>query len=107
MTLAVLRSDLASRDLEELADFLAADSLSAADRFLETFDRSLALLAEFPNAGSPRLTRTPGLGGLRVWPVKGFESHLIFHRCEGDHLLVLRVLHAKRDIATILASESA
>jgi toxin ParE1/3/4 len=38
---------------------------------------------------------------MRVWPVKGFENHLIFFRPIDGGIEVIRVLHAARDIESV------
>jgi toxin ParE1/3/4 len=35
---------------------------------------------------------------LRVWPVPGFDRHLVFYVERADYIDVLRVLHGARDI---------
>jgi toxin ParE1/3/4 len=40
----------------------------------------------------------PQLQSLRKFPVQGFEQHLIFYAPHEDHIAIVRVLHAKRDI---------
>jgi toxin ParE1/3/4 len=42
------------------------------------------------------------LEGLRLWPVPGFERHLIFYVERADYIDVLRVLHGARDIPAVL-----
>ncbi|MEX1025024.1 MAG: type II toxin-antitoxin system RelE/ParE family toxin [Planctomycetota bacterium] len=41
------------------------------------------------------------LAGLRSFPVKGFDKHLIFYRSTEHGIEVLRVLHGARDLGTI------
>jgi plasmid stabilization system protein ParE len=43
----------------------------------------------------------------RVWPVKGFDEFLIFYIVQMETLKVVRVLHGKRDLSTILKKEPA
>jgi toxin ParE1/3/4 len=42
---------LASRDLNEIADYFAGMSLEAGDRFFQTFNRKCQQLVAFPNSG--------------------------------------------------------
>jgi toxin ParE1/3/4 len=42
---------LASRDLNEIADYFAKNSLEAGDRFFRTFNSKCKQLVTFPNSG--------------------------------------------------------
>lgn len=67
---------------------------SAAERFLDAVDHSVARLAEHPDIGSTRLWRNPALHGIRAWPVAGFDRHILYYRRETpDRLRILRILH--------------
>ena len=70
----------AQSDIIEQADFLehAAD-LEVAERFLNAVEAPLEQLANSPLIGSP-LQFTNPLSGLRRWPLKSFDKHLIFYR---------------------------
>ncbi len=61
------------------------------------------MLADMPGMGAPR--EHGGLKGLRMWPVRGFERHLIFYRPIEDGIEVIRVLHASRDLEGLLGEE--
>jgi hypothetical protein len=50
--------------------------------------------------------RNPALRGLRSWPVKGFDEFRIYYLLRQDMFAVIRVLHGKRDIATILDKQT-
>jgi toxin ParE1/3/4 len=92
----------AARDMEEQADYLAQRSLDAATRFARAVEETFQQLASMPGMGSPREFRNPALAGLRVWRLRGFENYLIFYRPVEQGVEVLRVLHAARDIQSIL-----
>jgi hypothetical protein len=51
--------------------------------------------------GSVRTFRRKDLKGVRIMPVTGFESYLIFYVATGTSMTVLRILHAARDFPTI------
>jgi plasmid stabilization system protein ParE len=73
-----------------------------ADRFIASVERSFGRLAEYPHSGSPRNFANPALTGLRVWPIDGFEDIRAYYLTAGGQLAVLRVLHGKRDLPSIL-----
>lgn len=78
MTVRVLRRPKAAQDAEEIADYIAQDSLEAAVRFLENTESTLDDLAAFPLAGSPFKSTDRDLANLRFRRVKGFPNHVIF-----------------------------
>lgn len=92
----------ANAEIDALADHIAADSLDAAMRFLDAMQKAFALIGEQPGIGSRRYAHLPMLEGLRLWPVPGFERHLIFYVERADYIDVLRVLHGARDIPAVL-----
>ncbi len=92
----------AEQDINEIWDYIAADSIPAADRVLRELEAALR-----------RLAKTPGMGHVRedladrrhrFFPV---YSYLIVYRAEAKTLVVIRVLHAARDVQTILGLPAA
>lgn len=92
----------ADADIDQLADYIAADSLDAELRFLDAVQKAFDLIGEQPGIGSMRYARPTLLEGLRFCPIPGFEKHLIFYVERADYIDVLRVLHGARDIPTVL-----
>jgi len=87
----------ATRDLEEIWDYLAADNRTAAERVLNKIE-----------AAMEKLARTPGIGHLREDLADRRHrfflvySYLIVYRPEARPLQVIRVLHASRDVRNLL-----
>jgi toxin ParE1/3/4 len=79
-------------DLEEIWEFIAADSLDAADLVLEEIFEALHSFASFPLVGHIRadLTARP----LRFHPVRDF---LIAYASDEKPLVVLAILHGRRN----------
>ena len=50
--------------------------------------------------------RNAGLVGMRKWPIKDFDNHLIFYLPHPDGISVVRVLHAARDWWRVLGLEA-
>jgi toxin ParE1/3/4 len=98
MTARVLRRLRAAQDAEEIANYLAKDSLAAAVRFLENTEVTLADLASSPGIGSPFAVDYPQLANLRFGRVKGFPKHMIFYLDHGNAIEVVRILHGARDL---------
>lgn len=105
MTRRIERSPHVWRDLEEIADHIAQDSLDSALRFYDAAEAAFNKLAEMPGMGATRTFRNSRLGGVRMWPIPHFENWLIFYRPIDQGIEVLRVVHAARDIQALLAGE--
>ncbi len=87
----VSRSSRAQLDLFEIWEFIAEDSVTAADRFLDKIGEKCTFLASFPEAGESR----PEFGNeVRVFPV---GNYVIFYRPTENGIEVARVLHGGRD----------
>lgn len=84
-------------DLQNIWDFIAEDSFETADRVLEDFYRAFGQLAAMPGIGHKRedLTKQDVL----FWPV---HSYLVIYRGESKPLLIVAVLHGKRNLKKVL-----
>lgn len=91
--------------MAEQSEHIAGDSPTAAFRFLEAADAAFDLLGDFPEIGRLRRFVHPKLSGVRSWPIKGFEKHVIFYRASERHIDILRVIHSARDLTRILGVE--
>ncbi len=93
---------LATQDLRDTAAHYAAQvDTATARRFIDAAEQAFTLIAQQPGIGSPRYAVELDWPGLRTHPVQRFP-YLIFYLEQADHLDVLRVLHAHRDIPTSL-----
>jgi toxin ParE1/3/4 len=89
---------LATQDLRDAAAHYAAEvDAATARRFIDAVEQAFALIARRPSIGSPRFAVELDWPGLRTQPVQGFP-YLVFYLEQTDHLDVLRVLHAHRDV---------
>jgi antitoxin ParD1/3/4 len=85
-------------DLDEIWEFIAADSLDAADRVLEDLESAIRSLVKMPNQGHsrPDLTSRP----IRFWRV---HSYLIVYAPDEQPLLVIAVMHGRRNPRVLAA----
>ena len=65
------------------------------------FDR----LQSLPDIGKIRRFQHPDLANIRSWPIPGFEKHVVFYKADFAQVDVLRVIHAARDLISILGPE--
>ena len=88
----IVRTESATADVAAIADRIAVDNPSAAERWLDEIDETLALISQFPLMGE----RVDHLG-------RGIRRHccgnyLLFYRPTDDGIELRRVLHGARRI---------
>jgi toxin ParE1/3/4 len=91
--------------LRQVDYLLEAFAYDAAERFPVAVEEACARLVEYPESGSPRESLAEQLTGLRAWPVPGFEDIRLYYLVRGGVLRVVRVLHGRRDLGSILDNE--
>jgi toxin ParE1/3/4 len=82
----------ASRDLEEIKDYISQDNPDAAVRLILLIREKCTLLAQQPGIGRDR---SDILSGLRGFPI---GNYVVFYQPTNDGIAVVRVLHGARDI---------
>jgi len=95
---------LADADIDMALAYLRTRNRAAASRFVAALEGDFQRLSQTPGMGSPRYTHVLPTEGLRVWRVQGFP-YLIFYLERPDHLDVVRVLHAARDVPAALRED--
>ncbi len=105
MKKSIVKSPQAYRDLVEIADSIAQDSIDASDRFLDAAEMTFDCLAETPEIGSLCPFKNPLAVEIRVWPVRQFKRYLIFYRSELNSVSIVRVLHGARDWQSLIEFE--
>ena len=87
----------AEQDISDIWDYIASDNIEAADRVLEALERAVL-----------KLVKTPGIGHMREELADRRHrfflvySYLIASCFDTKPLQVVRVLHAARDVQSIL-----
>lgn len=85
------------QDLQDIWDFIASDSVTAADRLEGELFEAFELLAQRPRMGHTRSDLTAQ--DVRFWPV---GSYLIVYRRISTKLQIVAVLHGARDIVEVI-----
>lgn len=80
----------ADRELVSEVSFINAQRVGADDAFLGAVIETVALLADFPHAGSPRQR------GVRRAPVPGFRYDVVYKLREDDVLFIIAIAHHSR-----------
>ncbi|TCR92160.1 type II toxin-antitoxin system RelE/ParE family toxin [Rhizobium sp. BK376] len=95
------RSDI----LKQIAYYADLSRDDVAERFLANTRQSFERIADAPHSGAPKHFADVALDGLRSRAIIGFEAMRVFYLVRDDVILVLRVLHARRDIEGILGDD--
>ncbi len=88
----VIRRPLAELDILEIWDYIAEDSVTEADLWVDRLDEKLRLWATQPMMGRSREELASSLRSF------AFGRYVVFFLPISDGLDVVRVLHASRDI---------
>jgi plasmid stabilization system protein ParE len=91
----------AELDLDEIWEYIAKDSLAAADRWIARLFDEFESLAQTPGMGHKRedLTTLPVL----FWPV---EAYSILYRVQSERIEIIAVTQGARDIPTFLSQRT-
>jgi len=84
-------------DLQLIGDFIALDSVDAAERVIDQFFETFEQLAAWPKTGHVRTDLTSK--NVRFWPV---GSYLVVYRDHSDGVQIVAVLHGSRDVPSVL-----
>lgn len=95
----VTRRPLAEADILEIWDYVADDSLAAADRWVDRLDEQLRMLAAQPLMGRAREELAPG---VHSFP---FGRYVVFYVPLDDGIDVVRGMHGARDIDAAFSPE--
>ncbi len=96
MTSYVIGED-AEHDLDAIWEFIAADSIDAADRWMERLFDSFAEIAQSPGVGHKRSDLTP----LHI-RFSAVGAYLIIYRVKSDVVQIIAVTQGARDIPSFL-----
>jgi toxin ParE1/3/4 len=88
----ILRTSEALRDLDEIWDYIAHDSVTSADKLLDDLQSRFELLAANPELGE--LQSQLSDGSYRRFC---FRKYVIYYRPLADGIVLVRVLHGARD----------
>jgi toxin ParE1/3/4 len=97
----------ADDDIRQFVWYVVQDLSDIARRFRHAVELCIESVLTRPQAGVPKYVRNPTLIGLRTWLVKGFDEFRIYYLLREDALIIVRVLHNKRDVGSILEKQSA
>ena len=91
----IVKRPKAKTDLVEIWDYIADDSETRADAFIETIDKKFQALVDEPYLG---IARDEIEVDLRSFPV---GRYVIFYRKLTEGIQIIRALHGARDLNII------
>lgn len=95
MRMKVLFTSPASIDVADIAEYIAQDSIQAAETFYDTVQEKCGELAQMPQMGKLRNELHPS---VRSFP---FGRYVIFYLIQDNLIVILRVLHDSRDVPSL------
>ncbi|MBW2067000.1 MAG: type II toxin-antitoxin system RelE/ParE family toxin [Deltaproteobacteria bacterium] len=95
MAFKLIWSPSAKLDLKDITAFIAEDSISAAERFLESLFQAVERLADFPESGR----MVPEFGDPAIREVIRKPCRIVYRVDAAKHVIeIARVWHAARGI---------
>jgi toxin ParE1/3/4 len=88
----VVFTEEADSDLLQITDYLIARNPGAARDLVNLFNEKLATLGHFPFIGRERSSLGVDLRSIVV------DNYIVFYRPEAERILIVRILHGRRDI---------
>lgn len=85
-------------DLDDIWEYIAADDIDAADRWIEKLFNAFEALGQTPGIGHRREDLTPCL--VLFWPV---GAYLVIYRAERRPIEIVAVTQGSRDIPAFLS----
>jgi toxin ParE1/3/4 len=101
VALPVEKTALARVDISDIADYYALNAKHVLPNFLNAVDNAFNHISRLPATGSARYSHWLGVPNLRYWALTGFP-YLMFYTFDETEALVLRCIHASRDIPASL-----
>lgn len=96
----IRRSPAAVADADEIWSYIAADNPEAATRMLQRIADAAHRLTDFPLSAPCFPEAGENIRCLTVGPYR------TFYQVNHDHILIIRVLHAARDVAGLFDTDT-
>lgn len=90
-------SDAAIQDLNEICEYIAQNSSSAASRLFDAIRQKCKLVAGFPNMGRSYEQLSPALRGFIV------EDYIIFYYAREDGIDITRIVSGYRSLESLFS----
>ena len=94
----------ADADIDAVIDHFRENSHARAERFVDDLEAVIGRIVRGPGSGSQRYANLAGLDGVRSLPI-GRSRYHVFYAEVDDRIVVIRILHERRDIPSLLADQ--
>jgi len=96
-TISYVLADVAELDISDIYDYtVTTHGVTQASTYLSGLENTLQTLITNPTLGKHRPEIRDGLRSFL------YEEHTIFYRVIRDHIRIVRILHARRDMPKYL-----
>lgn len=102
MSRSIVINEAAEQALKEYFNYIAQQDADRALQFFDAARQTFAALARMPGMGKVYDSQEEDISNIRKWAVKGFRQYLIFYRYDDEVLEVLRIIHATRNLDSLL-----
>lgn len=99
--MTVRLTEAAVGDLADARDHSRATGGDLEQRFLDHLDLVIDRMLAFPHGAPP----VDGFAGVRRARMRQFP-YGVFYRLDGDDILILRILHTRRDASDVAADSA-
>jgi len=89
----------AREDLREIEEYIGQHNPKAAVTFVQRLTERFQELCEMPGIGRKRDELAAGMRSSAV------GNHLIFYYVEGENVVIVHVLHGRRDLENVFEQE--
>jgi toxin ParE1/3/4 len=86
---------LASRDLDDIAEYFVETNVEAGERFFQKFNQKCQQLVIFPSSGKSYAEIRTDLRGVSL------DGYIIFYRILEDGIEILRVVSGRRNLPAL------
>ena len=93
-------SNQAEQDIVEIVKYIRKDNLQSARKIVKATRQTCNLIGDMPRIG--RVASGVSSERLYYFPIKKFHNYLVFYILIDKMPFMVRVLHAKRNIPTIM-----
>ena len=101
----IVPRERADRDVDEAIAYYANEAPHVVDDLIDAFETAYNAISDAPQTGSPRYGTSLDIPSLRFMLMEQFP-YAIFYIEHTRYIDVVRVLHQRRDIPTLLLGES-
>ncbi len=101
----IVPRERADRDVDEAISYYANEAPHVVDDLIDAFETAYNAISDAPQTGSPRYATSLDIPGLRFMLLEQFPYAIFYIECT-HYIDVIRVVHQRRDIPTLVLGES-